>query len=102
MVIILQQTMDNGRRFVSTVVEEESSFNSNFSLGSSSHNSISERSAIYKQRIDSLFGRHTRLNPFKPTPLLEPFCIRIDSHSRLQHHDSVDSPATTGEAEPRA
>ncbi|CAG7834646.1 unnamed protein product [Allacma fusca] len=87
MVIILQQTMDNGKRFVSTVVEEES-FNSTFSVNSS-HNSISERSAIYKQRIDSLFGRHTRLNPFKPT--LEPFVNR---------HEDKNHEIVSGETQP--
>lgn len=71
MVIILQQssTLEDGLRFVSTVIEgtgsaEESSFTSNFSM--TSQHSISERSAVYKQRIDSLFGRPSRLSPFLP------------------------------------
>ncbi|XP_021948056.1 uncharacterized protein LOC110845841 [Folsomia candida] len=67
MVIILQQTLEDGQRFVSTVIEgaggggggggnaSSEHDSSNFSMNS--QHSISERSAVYKQRIDSLFGR---------------------------------------------
>ncbi|CAL8115794.1 unnamed protein product [Orchesella dallaii] len=79
MVIILQQTSENGNKFISTVVDtpQDSSFNSNFSLNSQL--SISERSAAYKQRIDSLFGRTSRVSSFNPNG--EPFRIRIDGKS---------------------
>jgi len=82
MVIILQQTLEGGQRFVSTVVEgahsiEETSFISNFSI--SSQHSISERSAVYKQRIDSLFGKSTRVNAFVPQSV-EPLSIRINGN----------------------
>jgi hypothetical protein len=81
MVIIVQQTLEGGQRFVSTVVEgahsiEETSFMSNFSI--SSQHSISERSAVYKQRIDSLFGKPARVSPFIPN--VEPLSIRINGN----------------------
>lgn len=108
MVIILQQSVDNGRHFISTVVEEDfddlllegTTTSSPITVGNSSDNnnnnrpihhqgiptnstgttrsscssrssssfsltsqhSLSEKSAIYKQRIDSLFGRTQAAN----------------------------------------
>lgn len=79
MVVILQQSADNGNKFVTTLVDtpQDSSYTSGFSLNSQV--SISERSAVYKQRIDSLFGKPPRVSPSSSRG--EPFHIRIDGKS---------------------
>lgn len=94
MVIILQQTAENGNKFISTVVDtpRENSYVSSFSLNSQL--SISERSALYKQRIDSLFGRSPRRSSSVPNG--EPFKIRADEKNSLspsKGHPSSSRPA---------
>lgn len=84
MVIIHQQTTESGsNKFISTVVESTQDTTSYTSAGFSlnSQLSISERSAVYKQRIDSLFGRPTKLRASNKTSSVEPFRIRIDGKS---------------------
>lgn len=83
MVVILQQSTEDGDKFISTVVDTppaDSSYTSSFSLNSQL--SISERSAAYKQRIDSLFGKSSKKNPSSfNSNGGEPFRIRIDGKS---------------------
>lgn len=91
MVIILQQTLEDGQRFVSTVVGNgEASFTSSNNFSINSQHSISERSAVYKQRIDSLFGRPPRLTPFAPNGD-GPFKVRIQSGSPPKEEEEEDT-----------
>jgi len=108
MVIILQQATDNGKRFISTVVDSVttatttttavdhphhsvSSVSTSNSGSLTSPNYISERSATYKQRIDSLFGRSVS-RPEEPLSITK----SVASSSRHEMGSKKQPVTTTG------